>query len=312
MARLTKEEKLKNIVQKQADLEMQKKKWQAEINKKKKRKNKTINRKEKEMLYKEFIEKTGFDEKYVTFDDYNKYIESIYMDSKLDQKEFCKMFYDKFTEFVSNPTSRYISRLSKEEKECSINNNDDGKVFIQIDLFNNIVKQNFIENMYLHGDKLLVKQTETLFINKDFEKIPFRKSNLKDYMFINCNFNNCNMENVNLEGASFICCDLNNTNLSKSNMEKSYFVHSDLNNANLYKAWLVNAMFVNVNMENANVEEVVTEAITLNSNYAPSKKSKFYMRNVNYKNTLFEYVYDKKNSLLEKAPTTSKEKEYER
>lgn len=242
------------------------------------------------MLYEEFIEKTSFNENYITFEDYNKYIEPIYMESKLDQQNFCKMFYENFTKFVTKPINKIISRLTEEEKESFINGNEN--ITRDINVIDTLLKTKFINYMYLHGDELLIKQDNNLFINKNYENIPFRNADLRNHVFVNCNFNNCNMEKANLEGSSFICCDLNN--------------------ANLYKTWLVNATFLNVNMENANVEEAVTEAITLDNNYSPSKKDKFYMKNCNYKNTLFEYVYDKKESLLEKAPITSKSKEYER
>lgn len=263
------------------------------------------------MLYKEFLEITDFEEEYITYDDYDKYIEPIYMDSQLNKKEFCEMFYKGFTEYVSVPVCKYISRLTSEEKELLMNNNKE--IIEEIKVLDDVAKYNFMKNMYLYGDELLVEQNDLqVFINKNFEKIPFRKIDLKNYTFINCNFNNCDMESVNLESTMFYCCDLNNANLSKANMESSCFLNSDLNNSNLYKAYLVNALFSNVNMENANVEEVITEAIILNSDFLSYKKDKLHMKNVNYKNTLFESIYDNKESLLEKAFVTSNNKDYER
>lgn len=54
------------------------------------------------MMYSEFLEKTGFTERYIPYKMYKDFIEPCYMESTLNQKIFCKRFYKLHTSLVSS------------------------------------------------------------------------------------------------------------------------------------------------------------------------------------------------------------------
>lgn len=45
------------------------------------------------MMYSEFLDKTGFTEKYISYTMYTDFIEPCYMESSLAKEIFCKRFY---------------------------------------------------------------------------------------------------------------------------------------------------------------------------------------------------------------------------
>ena len=74
------------------------------------------------MMYEEFIERTKFDESYITIDDYTEFIEQVYMNCKDDKNKFCKKLYKLHVERVSKAIELMIASKTLEEKEKFINN----------------------------------------------------------------------------------------------------------------------------------------------------------------------------------------------
>lgn len=97
------------------------------------------------MMYSEFIERTGFNESYVTFEDYTKYIEPVYMDYTQDNKDkFCKKYYKLHTAYVYNGVDMLIAAKSIEEKENYINGNTD---FTDIEAIHAKMKLGFLKSL---------------------------------------------------------------------------------------------------------------------------------------------------------------------
>ena len=93
------------------------------------------------MMYGEFIERTKFDESYITIDDYTEFIEPVYMNCKDDKNKFCKKLYKLHAERVSKAIELMIASKTLEEKEKFINN----KI-----KFNNIKKAQKILKIYFY------------------------------------------------------------------------------------------------------------------------------------------------------------------
>lgn len=72
------------------------------------------------MMYSEFIERTGYDENYVTFTDYSDYIEPAYMRLDVDKDKFCKKFVKLYREKISAAVELMIIGHSISELESYI------------------------------------------------------------------------------------------------------------------------------------------------------------------------------------------------
>ena len=68
------------------------------------------------MLYREFIDITGWDESYMTYEDYTDLIEPIYNKSDKDKHTWCKALYKAHTKCVNTPVEMAISALCVEDK----------------------------------------------------------------------------------------------------------------------------------------------------------------------------------------------------
>lgn len=68
------------------------------------------------MLYREFIDITGWSEDYMTYEDYTNYIEPIYNKSDKDKHVWCKALYKAHTKCVNTAVDMAISALCVEDK----------------------------------------------------------------------------------------------------------------------------------------------------------------------------------------------------
>lgn len=96
------------------------------------------------MMYSEFIEKTGYSETYMTYNDYTTYIEPVYMESNKDKDNFCKDFYKSYRNNVQKIVEMLIS--AKTVKECEdyiFNGNND--VMNDVRTIENTLKQAFLK-----------------------------------------------------------------------------------------------------------------------------------------------------------------------
>lgn len=73
------------------------------------------------MMYCEFIERTGWEESYMTPSDYDNKIEPVYMESTLDKNAFCEKFYKLHNSIVISAIECLVAAKSLEEKEAFIN-----------------------------------------------------------------------------------------------------------------------------------------------------------------------------------------------
>lgn len=96
----------------------------------------------KVMMYAEFIEKTGFDESYMTYDDYTDFIEPVYMSNADDKGTFCKKFYLLHRNNVSAAVELMIKGKSLEEKEAYICG--ESSTFDDITKANALIKKGFL------------------------------------------------------------------------------------------------------------------------------------------------------------------------
>lgn len=83
------------------------------------------------MMYSEFLERTGYSETYMTYDDYSTYIEPVYMDSVKHKDAFCKDFYRDYAKAVYKPVEMLISAKSGEALESFV---FDGNVGVMDDV----------------------------------------------------------------------------------------------------------------------------------------------------------------------------------
>lgn len=72
------------------------------------------------MMYCEFIERTGWEESYMTPSDYDEKIEPVYMESTLDKNAFCEKFYKLHNSIVISAVECLVAAKSLEEKEAFI------------------------------------------------------------------------------------------------------------------------------------------------------------------------------------------------
>lgn len=73
------------------------------------------------MMYSEFIELTQVSENYISYAEYTMFIEPIYMDCKLPNKqEFCKMWKDMYRQFVFPAVEKTIRNMALSEKEAYV------------------------------------------------------------------------------------------------------------------------------------------------------------------------------------------------
>lgn len=72
------------------------------------------------MMYSEFIERTGYDENYITFADYADFIEPAYMRLDVDKDKFCKKFQHLYREKVFGAVELMIIGHTLAEKESYI------------------------------------------------------------------------------------------------------------------------------------------------------------------------------------------------
>ena len=72
------------------------------------------------MMYSEFIERTGYDENYVTFADYASFIEPAYMRLDVDKDKFCKKFVKLYRKKVFAAVELMIIGYSASELESYI------------------------------------------------------------------------------------------------------------------------------------------------------------------------------------------------
>ena len=77
------------------------------------------------MLYKEIIDITGWDESYITYEDYTKYLEPAYMMSGLDKKTWCNRLYKAYKKCVYTPVDMAISAKVTAEKEDYVFNKNE-------------------------------------------------------------------------------------------------------------------------------------------------------------------------------------------
>lgn len=77
------------------------------------------------MMYSEFITITGWDESYMTYNDYTEWLEQAYNDSRLDKYKWCRNLYKAYTKYVYTPTEMAISAKMTEDKVDYINGNAD-------------------------------------------------------------------------------------------------------------------------------------------------------------------------------------------
>ena len=66
------------------------------------------------MMYCEFIERTKFNENYMTMSDYKNYIEPAYMECEYNKDVFCEKFYKAYTDNVYKIVDMMISAQSVE------------------------------------------------------------------------------------------------------------------------------------------------------------------------------------------------------
>ena len=98
-------------------------------------------------MYNEFIELSGFDESYITYQDYADYIEPAYLVSRYISKEyFVKAFYNAFSKKVNEPISLMLSALTLEEKEKYVFEKDQS-IVKDIDKANQLLKIGFLKNL---------------------------------------------------------------------------------------------------------------------------------------------------------------------
>lgn len=77
------------------------------------------------MLYKEIIDITGWSEDYMTYEDYNKYLEPAYMMSGLDKKTWCNRLYKAYIKCVYTPVNMAISaHITKDKEDYVFNKNE--------------------------------------------------------------------------------------------------------------------------------------------------------------------------------------------
>lgn len=72
------------------------------------------------MLYGEFITITGYDENYITWIDYNDYIEPAYNESNQDKHKWCKALCKAHDKCVNTPVNMAIAAKTTAEKEAYI------------------------------------------------------------------------------------------------------------------------------------------------------------------------------------------------
>lgn len=97
------------------------------------------------MMYSEFIERTGFNERYITYDDYTTYIEPVYMNFNDDKNKFCKKFYKLYEKNVYSAVDLMIAGKSIEEKEAYLNS--DEHAFDDIDAAHVLIKKGFLKEL---------------------------------------------------------------------------------------------------------------------------------------------------------------------
>lgn len=86
------------------------------------------------MMYSEFIELTQVSENYISYAEYTTFIEPIYMECKLPNKqEFCKMWNEFYNKMVVPAVDLAIHNLPLEAKEAYVFYNEKEE-------FENIVK----------------------------------------------------------------------------------------------------------------------------------------------------------------------------
>lgn len=93
------------------------------------------------MMYCEFIERTGWNESYMTPSDYDDKIEPVYMESTLDKNAFCEKFYKLHNSIVVSAIECLIASKSLEENFEIINGNYDDIENIHIALKNGFLKK---------------------------------------------------------------------------------------------------------------------------------------------------------------------------
>lgn len=97
------------------------------------------------MMYSEFIERTGFNESYMTYNDYTDFVEPVYNDSTDDKDKFCKKFYKLHRERVSNAVELMISGKALAEKEAYICG--DQSMFSEIEKAHEMLKKGFLKQL---------------------------------------------------------------------------------------------------------------------------------------------------------------------
>lgn len=70
------------------------------------------------MMYSEFIERTKYEEGYITPMDYDQYIEPVYMNqpASIDKNQFCKRFRSLERKIVGCPVEIMMSAISTNDK----------------------------------------------------------------------------------------------------------------------------------------------------------------------------------------------------
>lgn len=77
------------------------------------------------MMYNEFITITGWDEGYMTYEDYTEYLEQAYNNSNEDKHKWCKALYKAYTKCVYTPVNMAISaHITKDKEDYVFNKNE--------------------------------------------------------------------------------------------------------------------------------------------------------------------------------------------
>lgn len=95
------------------------------------------------MLYGEFITITGYDENYITWIDYNDYIEPIYDSSNQDKHKWCKAFCKAHDRCVNTPVNMAISAHTTDEKMAYISGSPE--VMDDVKELHNTLKDTFLK-----------------------------------------------------------------------------------------------------------------------------------------------------------------------
>lgn len=98
------------------------------------------------MMYREFIERTGYDERYMTYDDYANYIEPVYANGDDDKNKFCKKFVKQHSKYVYTAVELMISSKTTEEQvDYAFNNNDN--IMADVEKAHNMLKKGFLKKL---------------------------------------------------------------------------------------------------------------------------------------------------------------------